>query len=177
MVNFKGNFKNNKNNSFRPLVITISISLICLIIIQFYWTYESLKSAKIQFEQDVKKSFYTLNNNLEKDEAAFYYTSNIIGKNENWLWKNKLDSLKSNVKQRVHKSIDTFIIDDKKNERVIFKQFIKFQSNDEGKQVMIELDISDSGNIEKSIDTFSLDNVIHTQISPELYLRTYHDLA
>ena len=149
-----------KNQNYKILTFAITLVFLALIAVQFFWTHESMMLAHKQFEKNVRKSLHTLNRKLEKQEAAFYYTNqfgNQFGRHKGFRWKNRLDSLKTNIRNNLHEAMmDSFCIPSHRNDSVSYKQIIKIQSDGNDQEVMIEFNVSDSGslhtNVEQSIE-------------------------
>ena len=145
-----------KSKNYRILTLSITIALAGLLALQFYWTHESILLADKQFEQGVRKSFHTLNRELEKNEAAYFFDRNNRKHRKMKIWQNKLDSLKWTIHNGIANSLDSVVINDYKKDNLVFKQKIKIESNGEQEEMILELNVSDSGdihqNIEESID-------------------------
>lgn len=130
----------------------ISGAFIFLLAIQFYWTNESIRFAHQQFEQNVRKSFHTLNRDLEKQEAAYFYKRSMGKKQKMLSWHEKLDSIRTTITDGMTHAIDEKIIHNGHNDKVVFKQKIKFESDSMADEVVIEFNVSDSGNIHENIE-------------------------
>ena len=96
----------------------------------------------------MRKSFHTLNQELEKKEAEYFYNRNFGHQKV----LRKVDSLKWNIKNNIENNIDCLIVHNDKNDNLVFKQRIKIENDGNSESVMIELDVSDSGNIESNIE-------------------------